>query len=152
MADLRDICSVARTLGIVGEKWTLLVLREAFMGQRRFADMQRDLGVSKPVLAQRLTRLVDEGILRRVPYQEPGDRVRHEYKLTRKGMDLYPILVALVQWGDRYLADESGPPLLLEHRDCGGRVQTSLACDAGHVLESARDVAPRPGPGVRASA
>lgn len=139
-------CTIARTLDIVGEKWTLLILRDAYSGLRRFDDFQRHIGVSRPVLCQRLAKLVDEGLLVRVPYREPGARERHEYRLTEKGLALYPALIALMQWGDRYLADPEGPPRILEHRDCGAPVHVQLACDDGHVVETARAVRARPGP------
>ena len=140
----RSRCSVAGTLAVVGEKWSLLVLREAFLGVRRFADFQRQLGAPKAVLTDRLGTLVEQGILRRVPYQAEGERQRHEYRLTTKGLDLYPTLVALMQWGDRYLADDGVPPLALEHRDCGSPVHLALVCDEGHELTGARDVHPVP--------
>jgi DNA-binding HxlR family transcriptional regulator len=140
----RSRCSVAGTLAVVGEKWSLLVLREAFLGVRRFADFQRHLGAPKAVLTDRLATLVDQGILRRVPYQAEGERQRHEYRLTPKGIDLYPTLVALMQWGDKYLADDGVPPLELEHRDCGSPVHLGLVCEAGHELTGAREVRPVP--------
>ena len=137
----RSRCSVAGTLAVVGEKWSLLVLREAFFGVRRFADFQRVLGAPKAVLSDRLATLVEQGILSRVPYQAEGERQRHEYRLTTKGRDLYPTLVALMQWGDEYLAD--GPPsLALTHKDCGAAVHLELRCEAGHAVAGARDVRP----------
>jgi DNA-binding HxlR family transcriptional regulator len=139
----RSRCSVAGTLALVGEKWSLLVLREAFLGVRRFADLQRNLGAPKAVLTDRLATLVDQGILRRVPYQAEGERQRHEYRLTEKGLDLYPTLVALMAWGDKHLADDV-PPLELEHRDCGSPVHLGLVCEAGHELSGAREVRPVP--------
>jgi len=144
----RSRCSVAGTLAVVGEKWSLLVLREAFFGVRRFADFQRVLGAPRAVLTDRLATLVDEGILRRVPYQAEGERQRHEYRLTQKGVDLYPTLVALMQWGDRYLAD-GDVPVGLEHKDCGSPVHLGLVCDAGHELSGAREVRPVPRAGER---
>ncbi len=141
----RSRCSVAGTLAVVGEKWSLLVLREAFLGVRRFADFQRMLGAPRAVLTDRLTTLVAQGILRRVPYQVEGERQRHEYRLTQKGLDLYPTLVALMAWGDRYLAEDGDVPLELQHRDCGEPVHLALVCDAGHELSGARDVRPVPG-------
>ena len=144
-----DNCSVARSMQVLGEKWTMLVLRDAFNGIRRFEDFQTRLKVSRPLLSQRLQTLVNEGVLARVPYQQPGDRVRHEYRLTDKGRDLYPAIVALMQWGDRWLADPEGPPVLLEHRDCGARVTVKLVDDKGHVLDSIREVSRRPGPSAR---
>ena len=139
----RSRCSVAGTLAVVGEKWSLLVLREAFFGVRRFADFQRVLGAPRAVLTDRLATLVEQGILRRVPYQAEGERQRHEYRLTEKGIDLYPTLVALMQWGDRYLAD-GDQPVELEHKDCGATVHLALVCDAGHELSGAREVRPVP--------
>jgi DNA-binding HxlR family transcriptional regulator len=136
----RSRCSVAGTLAVVGEKWSLLVLREAFLGVRRFADFQRNLGAPKAVLTDRLATLVDQGILRRVPYQAEGERQRHEYRLTEKGIDLYPTLVALMQWGDKYLAEGAPPPLELHHRDCGAPVHLGIVCDDGHELAGAREV------------
>lgn len=136
----RSRCSVAGTLAVVGEKWSLLVLREAFLGVRRFADFQRALGAPKAVLSDRLGTLVEQGILDRVPYQADGERRRHEYRLSTKGRDLYLTLVALMQWGDRYLADDGVPPLRLEHAECGAPVRLELACDAGHRLAGPRDV------------
>lgn len=145
----RSRCSVAGTLSVVGEKWSLLVLREAFFGVRRFADFQRLLGAPRAVLTDRLATLVEEGILRRAPYQAEGERQRHEYRLTQKGIDLYPTLVALMQWGDRYLAD-GDVPVELQHKDCGGTVHLALVCDAGHELSGAREVRPAPRVGGRA--
>jgi DNA-binding HxlR family transcriptional regulator len=136
----RSRCSVAGTLAVVGEKWSLLVLREAFLGVRRFADFQRHLGAPKAVLTDRLTTLVAQGILSRVPYQAEGERQRLEYRLTTKGIDLYPTLVALMRWGDRYVADDGTPPLALEHRDCGSPVHLALTCDDGHEISGPREV------------
>jgi DNA-binding HxlR family transcriptional regulator len=140
----RSRCSVAGTLAVVGEKWSLLVLREAFLGVHRFADFQRQLGAPKAVLTDRLATLVEQGVLRRAPYQAEGERQRHEYRLTAKGIDLYPTLVALMQWGDKYLADDGIPPLALEHRDCGRPVHLGLVCEAGHQLSGPREVHPVP--------
>jgi DNA-binding HxlR family transcriptional regulator len=142
-------CAVGAALSIVGEKWTFLVLREAFNGIRRFDDMQRRTGAPRQVLSSRLTRLLEEGILRKVPYQEPGQRLRHEYRLTEKGLDLYPVLAALMAWGDKHAAASAGPPVLLTHRDCGAAVAVQLGCEDGHVVASAREVTPVPGPGAR---
>jgi len=142
-------CAIGAAVGIFGERPTFLVLREAFNGVRRFDDMQRRTGMPRQVLSQRLARLVAEGLLRKVRYQESGQRSRDEYRLTDKGMDLYPVLVALMEWGDRYAGDADGPPVLLRHRDCGEPVRLQLTCAAGHVLESAREVTPVPGPAAR---
>jgi DNA-binding HxlR family transcriptional regulator len=142
-------CTIAATLAIVGEKWTFLVLREAFNGVRRFDDIQRRTGMPRQVLSNRLSRLVSDGILRKTPYQDEGQRPRSEYRLTGKGIELYPVMVALLGWGDKYVAEAGGPPVELTHRDCGAPVHLQLACSAGHVLGSARDVTPVPGPGAR---
>jgi DNA-binding HxlR family transcriptional regulator len=142
-------CSIERTLAVVGEKWTFLVLREAFSGVRRFADMLAGTGAPRQVLSARLARLVEEGLLSKVPYREPGSRRRDEYRLTQKGLDLYPIMVSLMHWGDRYLAEPAGPPVLLTHRDCGAPISGHLTCAEGHEVSSPREVTPRPGPGAR---
>ncbi|MDI2125642.1 winged helix-turn-helix transcriptional regulator [Yinghuangia seranimata] len=150
-----DNCSVGRTLAVVGERWTFLVLREAFYGQRRFEDIQSTLGVARNVLAARLQTLVEHGLLVRRPYREPGKRERFEYRLTDRGTDLFPALVALMEWGDKHLPDEAGPPVALEHRDCGARLHVELVCEAGHRGDgalgglTARDATPVPGPGAR---
>ena len=141
----RSRCSVAGTLAVVGEKWSLLMLREAFLGVRRFADFQRVLGAPRAVLTDRLSTLVRQELLVRVPYQAEGERQRHEYRLTGKGLDLYPTLVALMEWGDRYLCGEGPAPMELRHRgECDEPVHLTLSCDAGHVLGSAREVRPVP--------
>jgi DNA-binding HxlR family transcriptional regulator len=142
-------CAIGATVGLIGERPTFLVLREAFNGVRRFADMQRRTGMPRQVLSDRLAHLVDEGLLRKVPYQESGQRSRYEYRLTEKGLDLYPVLVAMIEWGDRYAVGSAGPQVLLRHRDCGEPVQLQMSCRAGHVLESAREITPLPGPGAR---
>jgi DNA-binding HxlR family transcriptional regulator len=142
-------CAIGAAVGILGERSTFLVLREVFNGVRRFGDMQRRTGMPRQVLSQRLARLVAEDLLRKVPYHQAGRRSRDEYRLTDKGLDLYPVLVALMEWGDRYASDPDGPPVLLRHRDCGQPVRLQMACEAGHVLESAREVTPVPGPGAR---
>jgi DNA-binding HxlR family transcriptional regulator len=142
-------CNIAAALAIVGEKWTFLVLREAFNGVRRFDDMQRRTAAPRQVLSSRLGRLVDEGILRKVPYQEPGQRPRSEYRLTEKGIELFPVIAALLAWGDKYAGAPDGPAVQLTHRDCGAAVGLQLACADGHVLASAREITPVPGPGAR---
>jgi DNA-binding HxlR family transcriptional regulator len=144
-----DNCSVGRTLEVVGDKWALHVLREVFNGVRRFEDMQAHTGAPRQVLSNRLGTLVDQGILRRVPYQEPGSRTRFEYRLTDKGRDLYAVLAALMAWGDRWAADPEGPSILQEHRDCGAPVEVTLHCADGHRIASVREVSARPGPGAR---
>jgi DNA-binding HxlR family transcriptional regulator len=142
-------CNIAAALAVVGERWTFLVLREAFNGIRRFDDMQRRTGAPRQVLSGRLARLVADGILRKAPYQEAGQRLRHEYRLTEKGIELFPVIAALLAWGDKYAAAPGGPAVELTHRDCGAPAFLQLACSQGHVLGSARDVTPVPGPGAR---
>ncbi len=142
-------CTIGAAVGIIGEKWTFLVLRDAFNGVRRFADMQRRTRAPRQVLSDRLSRLVLEGLLYLAPYQEEGQRSRREYRLTDKGRDLYLVMVALMEWGDRYAAAPDGPPVVLTHRDCGEPVHVQLACSAGHTLGSPREVTTRPGPGAR---
>jgi DNA-binding HxlR family transcriptional regulator len=120
-------CSVASTLEIIGERWTILILRDVFLGLRRFDDLQSHLGVARNVLAARLERLVEYGVLVRKPYRERP--VRHEYRLTEKGADLWPVLVALLQWGDRYALD-GDRPMILQHRGCGGELDDRRRCVA----------------------
>jgi DNA-binding HxlR family transcriptional regulator len=145
-------CTIGAAVGVIGEKWTFLVLREVFNGVRRFDEMQRRTQAPRQILSDRLARLVGQGLLRKVPYQEQGQRSRYEYRLTGAGLDLYPVLVALMQWGDRYAAGPAGPQALLTHRDCGEPVRLGLTCAAGHKLASAREVTPLPGPGARMTA
>jgi DNA-binding HxlR family transcriptional regulator len=144
-----ESCTIGRAMEILGEKWTIVVLREVFAGIRRFDDMRVRTNIPRQVLTNRLGTLVDSGVLRRVPYQEPGTRVRHEYRLTPKGFDLYPVLIAVAEWGDRYLADPGGPPLVYEHRDCGAGVHAVVECESGHEIGDFRQVLPKPGPGAR---
>jgi DNA-binding HxlR family transcriptional regulator len=143
-------CSIARTLAVLGERWTLLVLRQSFLGVKRFEDMRRQLGIARNVLADRLARLVEEGILERRRYQDRPPR--DEYKLTQKGLDLYPVLVTIMQWGDRYNAPDAGPPMVLVHQTCGHETHPRLACDhCGEELDP-KKVTPMPGPGARVAA
>ncbi|MGH3532591.1 MAG: winged helix-turn-helix transcriptional regulator [Mycobacterium sp.] len=145
-------CSIARTLGVVGEKWTLLVLREAFYGVRRFEDFHATLGCARNLLSARLKTLVAQGLLEKQAYRDVRGRGRHEYRLTDKGRDLFPAVVALMQWGDRWAADDAGPAVLLSHRGCSERVSAHLSCGAGHGPLTARDVRAVPGPGARSVA
>ncbi|MDX6701385.1 MAG: hypothetical protein QOF26_1611, partial [Baekduia sp.] len=127
-------CSVARTLELVGERWTLLIVRDAFLGVRRFGDFAERLGIARNVLQDRLERLVESGILVKVPYHEHP--LRHEYRLTDMGRDLWPSIVALLQFGDKHLASPAGPPMLLVHRGCGGRLDDRRVCrTCGEQLE-----------------
>ena len=127
----RGADSVEAALRQVGDRWTFLLLREAFFGVRRFVDFQRNLGVSRNLLSDRLGQLVDHGILDRRQYQTRPER--HEYRLTDKGRDLYGVTVAIMRWGDRWLTDE--PPLRLTHAADGGDIEQELRCTrCGAVL------------------
>jgi DNA-binding HxlR family transcriptional regulator len=119
-------CSVARTLEVIGDRWTLLILRDAFYGVRRFDDFHRDLGVARNILTDRLNKLVANGVLERRPYEEHPPR--YSYHLTPKGKDLLPILLTLTRWGDKWAADESGPPVTLIHTACGRETTPTLTC------------------------
>jgi DNA-binding HxlR family transcriptional regulator len=141
-----QVCSVARALEVLGDRWTLLVLRDAFRRVRRFEDFQRSLGVARNVLTDRLTRLVDEGIMRRVPYQERP--VRFEYRLTEKGRELWPVMMTLMHWGDRHYLEAGGPPMVVRHRDCGGEVTGHLSCSKCGSELGPYDVEATPGPGA----
>jgi DNA-binding HxlR family transcriptional regulator len=144
-----DTCTISRAMEVIGEKWTLVVLREIFSGVRRFDDMRVRTHIPRQVLANRLASLVEHGVLRREPYQEPGARIRHEYRLTPKGLNLYPVLIAVAAWGDAYLCDPEGPPLEFAHRGCDAVVHVEVHCADGHRVTENRDVAARPGPGAR---
>ncbi|HEY8466862.1 MAG TPA: winged helix-turn-helix transcriptional regulator, partial [Solirubrobacterales bacterium] len=141
-------CSIARTLELIGERWTLLVIRDVLMGNRRFEGIQRSLGVARNVLSNRLQRLVDEGILERRAYQDHP--ARYEYLLTEKGLDLWPVLVAMIGWGDKYLAGPEGPPVLILHKECGGRVNDRRICERCGAQLEVRDAYAVPGPGAKA--
>lgn len=142
-------CPVQRTLDTVGEKWTLLILRDAANGVRRFDDFRRHVGLSEAVLADRLRKLTAAGIMRTVPYQEPGRRTRHEYRMTRKGWDLWPVLVALRQWGETYAGNPEGPVLDLRHSTCGAPVRAVVECSAEHLVLGPSDVEATSGPAAR---
>jgi DNA-binding HxlR family transcriptional regulator len=142
-------CTISRTMDILGDKWTFHVLRELFVGVRRFEDIRARAGVPRQVLTERLAALIERGLIRRHPYRLPGQRERSEYRLTQAGMDLYPVLVAMVQWADEYLPLDAGPPIEPRHRgDCGERVTVVMRCEAGHE-PTPREVAFRAGPGAQ---
>ena len=143
-------CSIAATLERVGDRWTLLVIREAFLGARRFDQYQERLGIARNVLADRLGRLVDDGILERRRYQERPERF--EYRLTEKGIDLWPVIVSLLQWGDKHVFAPDERPVVLRHRDCGGEVDDHRMCGRCGAALGPRDVIGEPGPGARDSA
>ncbi len=137
-------CSIAATLEAVGDRWTLLILRDLFRGVRRFEALHRDLGIARNLLTIRLNRIVELGIAQRVPYQKRP--IRHEYRLTAKGADLSPSLMALMHWGDRWYADD-GPPTLLVHDVCGTPLEQAVACPACHADVTPHHIRSRPGPG-----
>jgi DNA-binding HxlR family transcriptional regulator len=142
-------CSVARTVAVIGDRWTLLILRECFLRTRRFEAFQAALGVTRHLLAERLRKLVRFGVLRRIPYQDSPKR--HEYILTHKGLDLYPIMMAIVHWGDSHMVDERGRPVLHEHRVCGKTFDPVMVCSECHQALAPREVLVHPGPGARRS-
>ncbi len=137
-------CSIAQCLEVVGEWWTLLIVRDAFLGVTRFDDFQKRLGISRNVLNQRLNRLARAGVLERVPYGEHPPR--HDYRLTAKGRDLWPVLTTMRQWGDRYAAPD-GPPLEVVHKRCGEISDALLTCSACGERIGPGEVSAIPGPG-----
>jgi DNA-binding HxlR family transcriptional regulator len=141
-------CSIGRTLQVLGEKWTLLIIRESFYGATRFEQFHRVLNCPRNLLSERLTMLVEDGILERSEYREPGSRARKEYRLTDKGRELMPILLAFREWGDRHKADPEGPPVLARHADCGKELQVTLTCAAGHVATTPDEIELVDGPGA----
>jgi DNA-binding HxlR family transcriptional regulator len=141
----RDNCAVERTLTAIGDKKTLLVLREAFIGVRRFDQIRENTGLARNILSDRLNTLVANGILRRELYQERPQR--YEYRLTRKGVDLYPVLITLMQWGAQY-GEIDEPAIVLEHKGCGAIMMPRLACPECGEAVTAFDVRALPGPGA----
>jgi DNA-binding HxlR family transcriptional regulator len=139
--------SVARTLDVVGERWTLLVLREAFFGVRRFGQFARNLNIPRPTLSARLRTLVDNGLLEKVLYARDPDR--HEYRLTASGRDLFAAIVVLMRWGDEHVRHPEGPPIVLRHQPCGAVADAVLVCAHCRNEITARNVTPEPGPGFR---
>ena len=141
-------CSIAGALEVVGERWSLLIVRDILLGLRRFDELQSHLGIARNVLQARLTRLIDHEVLERVPYQERP--LRHEYRLTEKGLDLWPTIVSLMKWGDRYAVPDGGPAVVIEHRGCGGAVDEHRICERCGARLKAQDAVGRPGPGAQA--
>jgi DNA-binding HxlR family transcriptional regulator len=139
-------CSVAQCLEVVGEWWTMLIVRDAFLGVRRFDELQARLGIARNVLTQRLSKLVDAGVLQRRPYQDKPPRF--EYVLTPKGRDLWPVLNAMRQWGELHAAPD-GPPVTVVHRKCGHAAPLLLSCSHCGEHVTHRDVQVEPGPGAR---
>jgi len=139
-------CSIAGALEVVGERWSLLIVRDILLGLRRFDELQSHLGIARNILQTRLTRLQEHGVIERVLYQERPPR--YEYRLTEKGLDLWPTVVALMKWGDVYATPDGGPAVVIEHRGCGGAVDEHRICDRCGTRLKARDAIGRPGPGA----
>ncbi len=137
-------CSIAATLAVIGDRWTLLILRDVFRGVRRFGQLQEDLGIAKNLLADRLAKLVERGVLEREPYQERP--VRYEYRLTAKGADLSTALIALMGWGDRWYATDGAPTVLI-HQSCGTPIEQSVRCPSCDEPVNPGAIKSRPGPG-----
>jgi len=136
-------CSIAASLEVVGERWSLLIIRDVLRGRRRFDQIQSSLGVARNVLTKRLGRLVEAGILEKRPYQDSP--VRYEYFLTEKGLDLWPVLMAYLEWGDKY-CEPDGPPRLIVHKGCGGEVDGRRICQKCGAFLDVRDAESIPGP------
>jgi len=139
-------CSVARTLDIIGEWWTLLILRDVFYGVRRFEALRSHLGISRKVLTNRLQRLTEEEILKKVSYQE--NPTRYEYRLTQKGLDLLPVLLTIMNWGDRWIAEPDETPVVFVHTGCGNKTTPKMVCSYCGEELTAHNVIPTPGPGA----
>jgi DNA-binding HxlR family transcriptional regulator len=144
-----DTCSIARTLALIGDRWTLLVLRDVANGVGRFDELARHLGIARNVLSSRLARLTRAGLVERSAYREPGTRERYEYRLSAPGRELIPVLLAFMAWGDRHLAGPEGPPAVVRHAGCGARIKVTLTCEEGHELEPRPRIHLEPGPGSR---
>ena len=137
-------CSVARTLAVIGDRWTLMILRDCFLGVRRFDIFEQRLGITRHVLSDRLRKLVEYDVLTKTPYQQQP--LREEYRLTERGLDLHPIVLALVSWGDKHMADERGAPLLHRHNKCGQIMHSVTVCSECHEPINARDIKVEIGP------
>ncbi|KOX22769.1 HxlR family transcriptional regulator [Saccharothrix sp. NRRL B-16348] len=133
-----ELCTLSLPAALLGERWTLLLLRQAFLGTRRFEDFQTEMDISRSVLTERLGTLVEEGILRREAYKDV--RTRYEYRLTEKGLELYPVLMALRKWGDRWMSPAEGPSFDVHHRTCGGDIGVHVSCEGCGAELTARDV------------
>lgn len=139
-------CSVARALEVVGERWTLLVMREILFGHRRFAEIKRNTGIAPNILSDRLSMLVDHGIVKRRLYSEHPES--YEYVPTRKGLDLNGVIVALLQWGDKYVAADAGPPRVPVHTACGQDAEPQMHCSHCGEQIGPAELVVRPGPGA----
>ena len=143
----KQVCSVARALSVVGERWTMLIMRDAFLGTRRFDQFQSNLGITRHRLSERLSKLVEHGVLVKVPYHDRP--VRYEYRLTRKGLGLYPVLMSLARWGDEWMDKGKGAPLEYVHQTCGNKTKPTLTCsECGDPLRP-EEVKPQLGPALQ---
>ncbi len=142
-------CSIARALSVVGDRWTMMIVRDVFLGIRRFDAMQKDLDLTPHRLSHRLGKLVRDGILARVEYEKRPRRF--EYRLTEKGIDLFPLIVVLNTWGDRWMAGRSGAPIELVHRNCGRAIKPALTCPSCKEKMVPREMSLRPGPALKHS-
>ena len=140
-------CSIARALSVVGDRWTMMIVRDVFLGIRRFDAMQQDLGLTPHRLSHRLGKLVRDGILARVEYEKHPRRF--EYRLTEKGIDLFPLIVVLNSWGDRWMAGPAGAPIELVHRNCGRAIKPALTCPSLQRKDGAARNEPAPGPALK---
>jgi DNA-binding HxlR family transcriptional regulator len=138
-------CSIARTLDAAGEWWSPLILRDVHLGITRFDELQRDLGISRKVLSERLERLVEQGVLERRAYSQHPPR--HDYVLTEKGGELVDLLLAMLAWGDRWKAGDKGPPVLIRHLGCGELTRAEIRCACCGEPLRANEVVVEPGPG-----
>jgi len=138
-------CSISRALAVIGDRWTLMILRDCFLGVRRFEAFQQRLGISRTIVTDRLRTLVDEGVLRRAVYQDHP--VRHEYRLTDKGHDLHPVVMAVAHFGDAHYAGAAGPPVLRRHKACGCDFHPVQVCSECGETVTARQVDARAAPG-----
>lgn len=145
----QETCSVARTLAVIGDRWSMLIIRDTFLGTRRFEDFCRQLGISRPALTDRLRKLQQQGVLEKQPYQNRPPRF--EYRLTEKGLDLYPIIMTMARWGDKWQDDGNGPPLEYKHLSCGHKTQPVMCCSECEQPLQAKEVLPQVGPGLRAA-
>jgi DNA-binding HxlR family transcriptional regulator len=141
-------CAIARTGAMLGERWVFAILRAAYFRARTFENYLAATGMARNVLADRLRRLVEHGILEKRPYEHSGSRTRSEYRLTEAGLDLYPVIVAMMQWGNRHAGFEHGAPVILRHRTCGEITEPRTVCSHCGEDIDARDMQPMPGPGA----
>ncbi len=141
-------CAISRTGAMLGERWVFAVLRAAYFRARTFEDYLTATGIARNVLADRLRRLVEHGILEKRPYEQAGRRIRSEYRLTEAGLDLYPIIVAMMQWGNRHAGFDAGPPVVLRHQTCGAISEPRMVCNECGEEINAREMQPLPGPGA----